>query len=70
MTEFSLQGRPFVPLHNLLQLEGLCDSGGAAKQQIALGRVRVDGQLELRKRCKIKAGQRVEFAGQAIQITA
>ncbi|WP_206999557.1 RNA-binding S4 domain-containing protein [Trinickia mobilis] len=53
---FTLTG-DFVELHNLLKLTGLADSGGSAKAIVASGAVTVDGQVELRKRCKIRAGQ-------------
>ena len=68
MKTFSLQGRPFITLNNLLKVEGLVDSGAGAKQVIAEGQVRVDGQVELRKRCKIVAGQSVEFAGESVNV--
>ncbi len=65
---FSLEGRPHITLDNLLKFEGWCESGGVAKQVIAAGMVEVDGQVELRKRCKIKPGQVVCFNGQQIKI--
>jgi ribosome-associated protein len=68
MQTFSLNGRPHVTLDNLLKFEGWCESGGIAKQLIAEGMVTVNGQIETRKRCKIVAGQRVEFQGQQITI--
>jgi len=55
--EFALDGHPFVELHQLLKLAGLVDSGGAGKHLVASGVVRVDGEVELRKTCKIHAGQ-------------
>jgi ribosome-associated protein len=70
MTEFDLEGRASVELNKLLKLTGLCPSGGAAKMAIAAGSVTVDGQLELRKRCKIRPGQVVAFAGQRIAVFA
>ncbi len=69
MEEFDLNGREFVELCNLLKLLGLSSSGGTAKQLIADGQVLVDGQVELRKRCKVRVGQVVEFGGQRILIT-
>jgi ribosome-associated protein len=66
--EFELNGREFVELCNLLKLLGLCSSGGAAKVAISTGQVSVDGQIELRKRCKLRAGQLVQFTGQQIKI--
>lgn len=59
-----------VELNQLLKLVGLCDSGGAGKALVASGAVRVDGQVELRKTCKIRAGQRVSCEGVQIQVVA
>jgi ribosome-associated protein len=70
MHEFSLGTHPWIELHNLLKVTGLCASGGEAKARIAAGEVRVDGAEELRKRCKILAGQVVEFAGQRLRVTS
>jgi len=68
MEDFDLNGREFVELCNLLKLLGLCSSGGTAKLAITEGRVIVEGQVELRKRCKLRSGQVVEFAGQQIRV--
>ena len=62
--------RDFVELNQLLKLTGLCDSGGAGKQLVASGAVRVDGAVELRKTCKIHAGQRVMLDGVEIAVIA
>ncbi len=67
--DFDLEGRPFIELHNLLKVTGLCHSGGIAKMVIGDELVQVDGALETRKRCKIRAGQTVEFAEQVIRVT-
>lgn len=68
MQTFELQNREYIELNNLLKITGLCGSGGIAKLQIADGLVTVDGQVELRKRCKIRQGQVVEFEGQQISV--
>jgi ribosome-associated protein len=39
-----------------------------AKAMIADGTVLVDGQIELRKRCKLRRGQVVECGGEKIEI--
>ena len=70
MNSFSLAGRDFIALNDLLKITGLCESGGRAKTIIAEGQVKVDDQIELRKTCKFRNGQRVEYAGQQIIITA
>jgi ribosome-associated protein len=56
--EFLLSGE-YVELNQLLKLVGACDSGGAGKMLVASGAVSVDGKIELRKTCKIRAGQTV-----------
>lgn len=65
--DFALEG-DYVELNQLLKLAGLCDSGGAGKALVASGTVRVDGQVELRKTCKIHAGQRVTAQGVVIDV--
>lgn len=70
MNDFSLDGKEFIELHNLLKVTGLCDSGGMAKLLIADGLVKVDGLIETRKRCKIRTGQVVVFQGQKIEVKA
>jgi len=62
--------RDFVELNQLLKLVGLCDSGGAGKQLVASGAVRVDGVVELRKTCKIHAGQYVTLDDVEIEVVA
>ena len=67
--EFSLNGE-FVELNQLLKLAGICDSGGAGKQLVASGEVSVDGQVELRKTFKIRAGQVVTLGDVRITVLA
>ena len=67
--EFNLN-RDFIELHALLKLTGVCDSGGAGKTMVASGRVSVDGEVELRKTCKIRAGQRVSLGETEISVIA
>jgi len=55
--QFPLDGHDFVELHQLLKLVGVVDSGGAGKHLVASGAVEVDGVVELRKTCKVRAGQ-------------
>jgi ribosome-associated protein len=62
--------RDHVELNQLLKLTGLCDSGGAGKALVGSGAVRVDGTVELRKTCKIRAGQRVRVGDVEICVDA
>lgn len=68
MDEFKLAGQEYIELNNLLKIMGLIDSGGMAKIVIAEGQVKVDGMVELRRRCKIRIGQKVEFQGRTIVV--
>jgi ribosome-associated protein len=58
----TLDERP-INLTQVLKLAGCVESGGAAKAQIAAGHVRVNGQVELRKRCRMKTGDTVSIEG-------
>jgi len=60
----------FVELYKILKFEGLADSGGNAKQAIAEGRVSVNGEVETRKRKKIKAGDQIDFIDHHIDVIA
>lgn len=66
--EFKLEGSDYIELNKLLKITGLCESGGRAKTLITDGHVKVDGNVELRKRCKIRRGQAVEFDGNTVSV--
>ncbi|QTF07660.1 ribosome-associated protein YbcJ [Brenneria izadpanahii] len=70
METFHLDNHPHVELCDLLKLLGWSESGAAAKMAIAAGAVIVDGQKETRKRCKIVAGQKVQFDGATVEVIA
>jgi ribosome-associated protein len=57
-----------IELCNVLKLQGMVSSGGMAKAVIADGHVRVNGEVETRKRKKIVSGDVVEFAGESVLI--
>lgn len=67
--DFELRGE-FIPLDALLKASGVTDSGGAAKHLVTRGEVRVDGVVELRRRCKLRAGRVVEVSGVRIRVRA
>jgi ribosome-associated protein len=69
MLELQLRGE-FIELDKLLKATGLAESGGRARMLIAAGEVQVDGQVELRKTAKMRAGQVVQFAGQQVKVVA
>ena len=58
----------FVELYKILKFEGLSESGGSAKKAIADGLVSVNGEVETRKRKKIRAGDQIDFIDHHIEI--
>jgi ribosome-associated protein len=57
-----------VELYLLLKFENLASSGGEAKYFISEGLVRVNGEVETRKRKKIVSGDVIEFNGESYQV--
>lgn len=57
-----------VELYKILKFEGMVATGGEAKQAIAEGYVRVNGEVETRKRKKIFSGDTIEFERESIRI--
>ena len=57
-----------VELYKILKFEGMAATGGEAKQVIAQGYVRVNGEVETRKRKKIFSGDTIEFGQDSICI--
>lgn len=68
MEKFELENHEFIELNNLLKITGLVESGGRAKILIGEGQVTVNGNVELRKRCKIYSGMIVEFMGEKVEV--
>ena len=66
--EFQIKGE-FVELNQLLKLTGVCDSGGMGKLLVAEGEVSVNGVVELRKTCKIRAGSVVTLGDVRITVS-
>lgn len=69
MVEFELKSE-YIALCDLLKAEGIANSGGQGKAMVADGMVTVDGETELRKTAKIRAGQIVECLGQQVKVLA
>jgi ribosome-associated protein len=68
MEEFKIVRNGFVELKDLMKLTGMCESGGMAKIMILEGKVMVDGKIELRRRCKIRAGQIVTAENREVRV--
>lgn len=67
--DFELRGE-YIELDKLLKATGLVESGGRARVLISEGNVQVNGQDELRKTAKIRAGQVVALHGVRITVLA
>lgn len=58
----------YIELCKLLKVANLVMSGAEGKMVVSEGMVTVNGEQELRKRCKIRPGQVVEFEGNLIEV--
>jgi ribosome-associated protein len=65
--KFDMRG-DFIQLDQLLKVTDLVASGGEAHVEVAAGMVKVDGEVELRKRAKLRPGQRVEYNGEVVEL--
>jgi ribosome-associated protein len=59
-----------IELYKLIKVLDLVDSGGEAKQLIEHGVVLRNGEVETRKRAKIKAGETITIGDVTIRVTA
>lgn len=65
--EFKLSGE-YIELIQLLKAAGLAESGAIAKIFVDEGAVTVNGNVEHRRRNKIKRGDTIEFEGNKIRV--
>jgi ribosome-associated protein len=68
MIEFDLQGRDYIELNKLLKITNLVSTGGEANIRIDQQEVMVNGQIETRRRNKLREGDIVVFGEQSILI--
>ena len=67
MKEFSITTE-YIQLNQLLKLLGWAETGSEANNLIAGGNVKVNGEIELRKRNKIYPGFSVEFNLEEVKV--
>lgn len=67
MIKFKLEGE-FIPLIQLLKATNLVQTGGEAQIVVSQGDVIYNGQVDTRKRLKVRKGDRVEFDGKEILV--
>lgn len=73
MIEFELKpstdgSEPFIELNKLIKLLRISESGAQANQFIEDGIVKLNGQVESRKRAKLRSGDVVEVFDKKITI--
>ncbi|MDR1984333.1 MAG: RNA-binding S4 domain-containing protein [Prevotellaceae bacterium] len=68
MIEFKLQNGDYIELVQLLKRVKIAMSGGEAKMLITNEQVKRNGEIETRKRAKIRVGENIEVSGKTIVI--
>ena len=67
MIEFKLTG-DYIPLIQLLKATNLVVTGGEAQIVVTEGLVKYNGEVDYRKRLKVKKGDTVEFSKNTIVV--
>ncbi len=65
MLEFELT-EEYIELIKLLKVLQIAESGAMAKALVEAGEVRRNGEIETRKRAKIRRGETIEVLGETI----
>jgi len=68
MTTYELNGQEYIELIKMLKIMRVSESGGQAKMMVDDGIVFLNGQLESRKRAKLRSGDFVEVLDFKIKI--
>ena len=58
----------YIELNKLLKMLGLVESGGQANQLIKEGKVVFNGEIDTRKRLKLRKGDKIIFSETQIKI--
>ena len=67
METFKIKGE-FIQLNQLIKAMGWCENGAQANSFIDEGLVKVNGEIEYRKRNKLIVGTQIEFNDQRVII--
>ncbi|TSJ39664.1 RNA-binding S4 domain-containing protein [Mucilaginibacter corticis] len=67
MIEFKVTG-DYIPMIQLLKATNLVSTGGEAQIVVDEGEVKYNGEVDYRKRLKVKQGDVVEFRGNTIKV--
>ena len=67
MIKFKLEGE-FIPLIALLKAKSLVQSGGEAQTVVEKGLVKCNGEVDFRKRLKVRVGDKITFMGNIVEV--
>ena len=67
MIEFKVEG-DYIQMIQLLKATHLVGTGGEAQIVVAEGEVKHNGEVDYRKRLKVRSGDIVEFRGEKIKV--
>ncbi|TJZ63487.1 RNA-binding S4 domain-containing protein [Sphingobacterium olei] len=67
MQTFTLEGE-FIPLIQLLKALNWVEHGGMAQRMVEEGLVKYNGEVDFRKRLKVRRGDVIEFEGRQVEI--
>lgn len=66
--EFELEGHEFIELNKLLKITNVVGTGGEANALIENGEIKVNGEMETRKRNKLRSGMVVTFGDITLKV--
>lgn len=69
MEKFTIrEGESYIELNNLLKILGWVLTGGEAKNIITQGEVKVNGELEIQVRKKLRSGDKIQLREALVKI--
>ena len=67
---FMLNGTEYIELIRLLKFVGIAENGAHAQALVEQGRVERNGEIETRKRAKLRAGDRIRVGDTEVVVNA
>ncbi|MHC8949998.1 RNA-binding S4 domain-containing protein [Sphingobacterium hungaricum] len=67
MQTFTLEGE-YIQLIQLMKVMNWVEHGGMAQRMVEEGLVRYNGEIDFRKRLKVRRGDVVDFEGNSVKI--
>ncbi len=65
---FIREGQEYIELISLLKAANMCSTGGEARMVVMDGLVKVNDEVETRKKKKIRDGEIVEYEGNFVKV--